>query len=123
MTLTKTRRAVVATMLAASAAVCASATATAAPASGTADEGVHAAACAPRPGPEYVAGDGVRLRSGPGTGYRILGAYNCGQQVSVHCFATPNEWPGWWYLTIVNGPTGYMRADYVANTGMIGVCR
>ncbi|WP_236787928.1 SH3 domain-containing protein [Amycolatopsis sp. GM8] len=84
---------------------------------------VRLAVCAPRPGPAYVAGDRVNLRSGPGTGYRILGTYNCGQPVSLRCFATPGQFPGWWSLQIPGGPTGYMRADYVANTGRgPGVC-
>jgi hypothetical protein len=126
MTLTRTKKTALAALVAATAVLGGAASASAAadatpvhPAAGS----IRLAACTPRPGPAYVAGDHVRLRSGPGTGYRILGSYNCGQPVSLHCWATPGQFPGWWYLSIVGGPTGYMRADYVANTGGgPGVC-
>ncbi|WP_037322231.1 SH3 domain-containing protein [Amycolatopsis thermoflava] len=107
-----------ATLLATSAVLGGAATATAAAPDHTSSDTTRIAACAARPGPAYVAGDRVNLRSGPGTGYRILGTYNCGQQVSLLCWATPGQHPGWWYLQIWDGPTGYMRADYVANTGL-----
>lgn len=85
MSLTRTKKAALTTLLAASAILGAASPTLATTAPETDNDGVHATACAPRPGPPYVAGDNVRLRSGPGTSFSILGSYNCGQQVSLIC--------------------------------------
>ena len=55
-----------------------------------------------------VKGNGVRMRSGPGTSYSILGTYNNGTALTI--LGTEN---GWNKITI-GSLTGYMRADYVA---------
>ncbi|WP_166462635.1 SH3 domain-containing protein [Amycolatopsis acidicola] len=121
--MTKPKKAALTTVVAASAILGAATPAFATTTSHTETEGTHTAACALRPGQAYVAGGNVRLRSGPGTNFSILGSYNYGQQVSLICWATPYEYPGWWKLRIIDGPTGYMRADYVGNATSPGVCR
>ena len=54
-----------------------------------------------------VTGNGVRVRSGPGTGYNVLGYMNSGSTVSIL-----GEESGWYKITY-NGQTGYISADYV----------
>jgi len=49
----------------------------------------------------------VRLRSGPGTDYSILGEYNTGSVVTI----TGSE--DAWYAVTVNGQNGYIYASYV----------
>ena len=49
----------------------------------------------------------VRLRSGPGTDYSILGEYNRGTALTVTGSA------GNWYSVVIDGIYGYMYADYV----------
>ena len=56
-----------------------------------------------------VKGDYVRMRSGPGTGYSILGTYNNGTALTV--IGTED---GWTKVTI-GGVNGYIRSDYVAS--------
>ncbi len=54
-----------------------------------------------------VKGTGVRVRSGPGTGYSILGTVNSGASMSV------TGVNGNWYRVSYNGYTGYVRSDYM----------
>lgn len=58
-----------------------------------------------------VKGDYVRMRSGPGTGYSILGTYNNGTALTI----TGTD-SGWTKVTI-GGVSGYIRSDYVAVSG------
>ncbi|PEK99730.1 hypothetical protein CN601_22945 [Bacillus sp. AFS017336] len=52
-------------------------------------------------------GNGVRIRSGAGTSYQILGSVNKGQSIEVISYSNG------WYKVKVNGITGYMSATYV----------
>jgi uncharacterized protein YgiM (DUF1202 family) len=58
-----------------------------------------------------VKGDYVRMRSGPGTGYAILGTYNTGTALTINGTES-----GWTKVTI-GGVNGYIRSDYVAAGG------
>lgn len=62
------------------------------------------AADAPKSG--VITGNGVRLRSGPGTGYSILDHYYKGDELSV---VTPGES---WVKVSDNGKTGYVSKTY-----------
>ena len=55
-----------------------------------------------------VTGNGVNLRSGPGTGYSIYACLPKGTYVTV------NGVEGGWYKVTYNGKTGYMSKDYVS---------
>ena len=54
-----------------------------------------------------VTGNGVRMRSGAGTSYSVIGYYNKGIQVQV------TGKTGSWYAVSYNGLSGYMSSDYV----------
>lgn len=58
-----------------------------------------------------VKGSDVRMRSGPGTNYSILGTYQNGTALTVT--GTEN---GWSKVTI-GGVSGYIRSDYVSGGG------
>ena len=58
--------------------------------------------------PGVVTGNGVNLRSGPGTGYSIYACLPKGTQVTV------NGAEGNWYKVTYNGYNGYMSKDYVS---------
>ena len=58
-----------------------------------------------------VKGSDVRMRSGPGTNYSILGTYQNGTPLTVT--GTEN---GWSKVTI-GGVSGYIRSDYVSGGG------
>ena len=58
-----------------------------------------------------VKGSDVRMRSGPGTNYSILGTYQNGTALTVT--GTEN---GWSKVTI-GGTSGYIRSDYVSGGG------
>ena len=58
-----------------------------------------------------VKGSDVRMRSGPGTNYSILGTYQNGTPLTVT--GTEN---GWSKVT-VGGVSGYIRSDYVSGGG------
>jgi len=58
-----------------------------------------------------VKGNSVRMRSGPGTGYAILGTYNNGTALTIN--GTEN---GWTKVTL-GGVNGYIRSDYVSAGG------
>lgn len=55
-----------------------------------------------------VTGNGVNLRSGPGTGYQIITCLPKGTYITV------NGTQGGWYKVSYGGKTGYMSADYVS---------
>lgn len=55
-----------------------------------------------------VKGSSVRMRSGPGTTYSILGTYNNGTALTI--VGTQNGWT----KVVLGGVTGYIRSDYVA---------
>lgn len=54
-----------------------------------------------------ISGNGVRMRSGPGTSYSVIGYYNRGIQVNV------TGQTGNWYAVTYKGLKGYISADYV----------
>ncbi len=54
-----------------------------------------------------VTGNGVRMRSGAGTSYSVIGYYDKGIQVQV------TGKTGSWYAVSYNGLSGYMSSDYV----------
>lgn len=58
-----------------------------------------------------VKGSDVRMRSGPGTNYSILGTYQNGTALTIT--GTEN---GWTKVTI-GGTSGYIRSDYVSGGG------
>ena len=57
-----------------------------------------------------VIGTSVRMRSGPGTSYSVLGTYSNG--VTLKVLGSENGW----YKVSYNGKTGYIKADYVRVT-------
>lgn len=58
----------------------------------------------------YIKGNSVRLRSGPGTGYSILGTYNNGTPLTI------TGTSGDWIAVTINGLKGYVNSPYVATT-------
>ncbi len=58
--------------------------------------------------PGYITGNDVRFRSGPGTRYDILGSYNYGTALTI----TGSS--GEWKAVIINGRSGYVYGQYVA---------
>lgn len=55
-----------------------------------------------------VKGNSVRMRSGAGTSYSILGTYNNGTALTIT--GTENGWT----KVVIGGVAGYIRSDYVA---------
>ena len=55
-----------------------------------------------------VTGNGVRMRSGPGTSYSVVGYYNRGVQLTV------TGKSGDWYQVSSGSVTGYMSASYIS---------
>ncbi len=62
-----------------------------------------------------VLGDGLRVRSGPGTTYNILGQIDTGTRVTVYEKVRGSD-PGYpdWYRIIYNNKDGYIAADFVS---------
>ena len=58
-----------------------------------------------------VKGINVNVRSGPGTGYSVLGSVSTGQSFSVTGVS------GGWYKISYNGATGYISSDYLSIGG------
>lgn len=79
---------------------------TPAPAEGTAETPVVTPAVEQKPG--YITGDDVRFRTGPSTGYTIIGSYNKGQELTI--LGTVNDWTA----CTINGTDGYVFSQYVA---------
>lgn len=53
-----------------------------------------------------ITGNGVRIRTGPGTNYSIISSVNSGTTLTV------SGKEGNWYKVTYNGQTGYVSADY-----------
>jgi uncharacterized protein YgiM (DUF1202 family) len=63
----------------------------------------------------YAGGDSVRLRSGPGVDSRVLGSYAEGTRLTVvGGLESGDEFQ--WYRVEIGGTTGYMAADFIANS-------
>lgn len=64
----------------------------------------------------YIKGNSVRMRSGPGTSYSILGTYNNGTPLTIT--GTSGEWTA----VTLNGVKGYVNSTYVttSNPGNAG---
>ncbi len=56
----------------------------------------------------YIVGTYVRLRTGPGTNYSIVGTYNTGKEVTAYA----NVSNGWLFCS-VDGQEGYVHGNYV----------
>ncbi len=54
-----------------------------------------------------ITANGVRMRSGPGTSYSVIGYYNKGTQMTI------TGKSGNWYAVKYNGVKGYVSADYM----------
>lgn len=63
---------------------------------------------------DYVNGDGVRMRKGPGTDYDIVASYNTGTSVEVLDSATNDSGEVWYRVKVISsGATGYIRSDFI----------
>ena len=78
--------------------------------SGSASQSAPAAGTASGTG--VITGDYVRMRSGPGTGYGILGTYNSGTKMTI----TGED--GDWYKVSYNGISGYVYKQYLSQSGV-----
>lgn len=58
----------------------------------------------------YIKGNDVRLRSGAGTSYSILGTYNNGTPLTI------TGTSGDWTAVTINGVKGYVNSAYVSTT-------
>ena len=58
----------------------------------------------------YIKGNDVRLRSGAGTSYSILGTYNNGTPLTITGMS------GDWTAVTINGVKGYVNSAYVSTT-------
>ena len=59
-----------------------------------------------------ITGNYVRMRSGPGTGYSILGTYNVGTKMTI------TGQSGDWYAVSYNGRAGYVYKQYLSQSGV-----
>ncbi|MFF4802354.1 hypothetical protein ACFY1U_28780 [Streptomyces sp. NPDC001351] len=66
--------------------------------------------------------DGVRIHSGPGTGYSVNGLGYRGHSVTKHCFVGYDD--QWTYITDnTTGVSGYVTPIYLDNGDLdIGMC-
>ena len=63
---------------------------------------------------DYVNGDSVNMRSGPGTEYNKLGSYNTGTSVEIIDTVTNSSGEVWYQVEILSsGATGYILSDYI----------
>lgn len=63
---------------------------------------------------DYVNGDSVNMRSGPGTEYNKLGSYNTGTSVEILDTVTNSSGETWYQVEILSsGATGYIRSDFI----------
>lgn len=63
---------------------------------------------------DYVNGSAVRMRSGPGTEYDILGQFNVGTSVEVLGAETSEAKEKWYKVKILStGAIGYIRSDFI----------
>ena len=58
-----------------------------------------------------ITGNYVRMRSGPSTGYAILGTYNAGTKMTI------TGQSGDWYAVSYNGRNGYVYKQYLSQSG------
>ena len=58
-----------------------------------------------------ITGSYVRMRSGPGTNYSILGTYNSGTKMTI------TGQSGDWYAVTYGGMTGYVNKQYLSQSG------
>ncbi len=63
-------------------------------------------------GTGVITGNYVRMRSGPSTGYSVLGTYNSGTQMAI------TGRSGDWYAVSYNGLTGYVYGQYLSQSGV-----
>ena len=59
-----------------------------------------------------ITGNYVRMRSGPSTGYSILGTYNTGTKMTI------TGQSGDWYAVSYNGMSGYVYKQYLSQSGV-----
>lgn len=63
---------------------------------------------------DYVNGDSVNLRSGPGTDHSKLGSYDTGTSVEILDTVTNSSGETWHKVEILStGATGYIRSDFI----------
>ncbi len=63
---------------------------------------------------DYVNGDSVNMRSGPGTDYSKVGSYNTGTSVEILDTVTNSAGETWYQVEILSsGATGYIRSDFI----------
>ncbi len=62
-------------------------------------------------GAGVITGDYVNMRSGPGTGYAVLGTYNNGTKMTI------TGQSGDWYKVSYNGREGYVYKQYLSQSG------
>ncbi|NEA64627.1 SH3 domain-containing protein [Streptomyces sp. SID12488] len=75
----------------------------------------------------HFTGDGVNIRSGPGTGYSSLGQGQSGQGVEITCYYYANfgdSGQKWYYLkNKATGVIGFVSSAYIKVTsGGVGYC-
>jgi uncharacterized protein YraI len=75
----------------------------------------------------HFTGDGVNIRSGPGTGYSSNGQGQSGQSVSIYCYYYANYGDSgqkWYYLRDkATNVTGFVSSAYIKVTsGAVGYC-
>ncbi len=63
-------------------------------------------------GTGVITGDYVNMRSGPGTGYTVLGTYNSGTKMTI------TGQSGDWYAVSYNGVSGYVYKQYLSQSGV-----
>ncbi len=63
---------------------------------------------------DYVNGDSVRMREGPGTNYTIITSYNTGTSVEILDTVTNDAGEKWYRVKVISsGKTGYIRSDFI----------
>ena len=58
-------------------------------------------------------GDGVNIRTGPGTEYESIGKLNKGDIVGVHRLKTGKDGKKWAKIDLGDWESGWVRADYL----------
>ena len=63
---------------------------------------------------DYINGDSVNMRKGPGTDYDKVGSYNTGTSVEILDTVTNGAGETWHQVEILSsGATGYIRSDFI----------
>ncbi|KAA8998795.1 SH3 domain-containing protein [Paenibacillus spiritus] len=73
---------------------------------------ITSAASAAASGRATITADSLRMRSGPGTGYQVIGSLNAGDRVQI--LSSEN---GWYRVRTAAGALGWAKADYVKTGG------